>query len=98
MKAIVKLVIVVLLLLCLADLPYGFYELVRFIVAVEFIYLSYDYFKAKRNVLGVVFAALAVLFQPFIKVSLGRTVWNCVDIIVALLLVYLLISAFRRKR
>lgn len=26
--------------------------------------------------------ALAILFQPFIKIALGRTIWNIVDVIV----------------
>ena len=49
MKPILKLVIAVLLLLCLADMPYGFYELVRFAAAGAFAYISYDYFKCKRD-------------------------------------------------
>ena len=32
----------------------------------------------------IIYVALALLFQPFIKVALGRTIWNVVDILVAL--------------
>lgn len=98
MNPIIKVVIAVLLLLCLADMPYGFYQLVRFAAAAAFVYLSYDYFKSKKDGLGFVFAALALLFQPFFKVALGRTVWNLVDIIVAIGLIYLIISAFGKKK
>ena len=49
MKPIIKVIIAVLLLLCLADMPYGFYELVRFAAAAAFAYLSYDYFKSKKD-------------------------------------------------
>ncbi|MBR8707082.1 DUF6804 family protein [Bacteroides pyogenes] len=72
MKPIIKLIITVLLLLCLADMPYGFYELVRFAATAAFAYLSYDYFKSKENGMGLLFAALALLFQPFFKIALGR--------------------------
>ena len=98
MKPILKLVIAILLLLCLADMPYGFYTLVRFASAFAFAYLSYDYFKSKKDGLGFVFAALALLFQPFFKFALGRTIWNIVDVIVAIGLVYLIISTFKKKR
>lgn len=98
MKPILKLIIAILLLLCLADMPYGFYTLVRFVSAFAFAYLSYDYFKSKKDGLGFLFAALAVLFQPFFKIALGRTIWNVVDVIVAVGLVYLIVSAFRQKR
>ena len=98
MKPLIKLIVAVLLLLCLADMPYGFYQLVRFVAAVAFAYLSYDYFKSKKDVMGFVFAALALLFQPLFKVSLGRTLWNLVDILVALGLLYLIIRTFKKKK
>ena len=98
MKPILKLIVAIILLLCLADMPYGFYTLVRFVSAFAFAYLSYDYFKSKKDGLGFVFVALALLFQPFFKVALGRTIWNIVDVIVAVGLLCLLISTFKKKR
>lgn len=92
-----KLVIAVLLLLCLADMPCGYYQIVRFASAFAFAYLSYDYFKSKKDGLGFIFAALAVLFQPFFKIALGRTIWNAIDIIVAVGLMYLIIKAFKKR-
>ena len=92
-----KMIIAILLLLCLMDMPYGFYELVRFGAAAAFAYLSYDYFKSKNNGFGFVFAALALLFQPFIKIALGRAIWNIVDVAVAAGLVCLIVKAFKQK-
>ena len=82
MKPILKFIIAILLLLCLADMPYGFYTIVRFVASFTFAYLSYNYFKSKKDGMGFIFAALALLFQPFFKFTLGRTIWNVVDIIV----------------
>ena len=92
-----KVIIAILLLLCLMDMPYGFYELVRFGAAAAFAYLSYDYFKSKNDGLGFIFAALALLFQPFLKIALGRAIWNAIDVIVAVGLIYLIVKAFKRK-
>lgn len=97
MKPLLKLVLAILLLLCLADMPYGFYQLVRFAAAAAFAYLSYDYFKSKKDGLGFGFAALALLFQPFFKVALGRTIWNIVDVLVAIGLIYLILKTFKKK-
>ena len=36
----------------------------------------------------VTFIALALLFQPFAKVALGREVWNLVDVVVAAFLAW----------
>ena len=79
-------------------MPYGFYELVRFAAAAAFAYLSYDYFKSKKDGLRFTFAGLALLFQPFFKVALGRTIWNFVDVIVAVGLIYLIVKAFGKKK
>ena len=97
MNPLLKLILAILLLLCLADMPYGFYQLVRFVAAGAFAYLSYEYLKLKKEGLGFVFAALALLFQPFFKIALGRVVWNIVDVIVAIGLVILIVKAFVSK-
>lgn len=97
MKPILKLIIAALLLLCLADMPYGFYQLVRVASAAAFAYLAYDYFRMKRDVQGLLFTALALLFQPFFKVALGRTIWNLVDVVVAVVLIVLIVNAFGGK-
>ena len=83
----VYIVLSVLLLLCLAPMPYGYYQLVRFIAAVVFIVLAWHNYNTKEVCLTVVFGALALLFQPFIKIALGRTMWNIVDVIVAGMLI-----------
>ena len=98
MKPIIKLIIAILLLLCLVDMPYSFYQIVHFAATAAFAYLSYDYFKSKQDVKGVIFALLAVLFQPFFKIGLGRTLWNAVDIIVAIGLFYLIVTSFNKKK
>jgi len=77
----------ILLLLCLAPMPYGYYALVRFVAMVAFAVMAYQYWNKKQQSLAVVFGALALLFQPFAKIALGRTVWNIVDVIVAAFLI-----------
>ena len=79
----------VLLLLCLLPMPYGCYMLVRFVSMVAFGVMAYRYYTQSKVALTVTFASLALLFQPFIKIALGRTIWNVVDVIVAILLMLL---------
>ena len=98
MNTVLKLIIAVLLLLCLADMPYGYYNFVRFAAAAIFAYFAYDYFKLKQDGLGFLFVSLAVLFQPFIKVVLGRAIWNIVDVIVAVGLIALIALDYKRER
>lgn len=79
----------ILLLLCLFPLPYGFYQLVRFVAMVFFACLAYTFYKEEKMQLCIIAGALALLFQPFLKIVLGRAIWNFVDVIVAIALVIL---------
>lgn len=97
MKIAIKLILAVLLLLCLADMPYGYYTLVRFVSAFAFVYFAYEYYKANQGALVFVFLVLSVLFQPFIKVALGRDMWNVVDVLVAIGLICLAFHQRKKK-
>ena len=49
-----------------------------------FVVFAYNYWIKDIKPLAITFGALALLFQPFIKVDLGRAIWNIVDVIVGL--------------
>ena len=85
----ISIVLAALLLLCLAPMPYGYYQFVRFVAMVVFAVMAYRYYEEKKNQLAIVFGALALLFQPFIKVALGKAMWNVVDVVVAIALILL---------
>lgn len=85
----------VILLLCLAPMPYGYFIFVRFIAMVVFGYMAFQFFKQRKEVLTWTFVTLALLFQPFAKIALGRAVWNVVDVIVAIGLVVLFFIEWR---
>jgi asparagine N-glycosylation enzyme membrane subunit Stt3 len=89
------LLLAVLLLLCLAPMPYGFYQLVRFVAMVILSVFAYIYWSKESKPLAVTFGALALLFQPFQKIALGREMWNIVDVLVASGLIILFF--FERK-
>ena len=91
------LVFAVMLLLCLAPMPYGYYMLVRFVAMVVFAAMAYRYYKERKEALTWTFAALVLLFQPFLKIALGRLMWNIVDVIVAIGLIMLFFVEKDRK-
>ena len=78
----------------MADFPYGFYQLVRFIGSIGLGYLAFSAYKQENKVDLIVFGALALLFQPFAKITLGRELWNIIDVGAA---IYLIISLFKAK-
>lgn len=80
------------LLLCIFPLPYGFFTIVRVAMTIIGAYLAYKYYEDDNTLLALVFCGIAVLFQPFAPLTLGRDMWLVVDIIVALLLIALVVK------
>ena len=88
---ITKIVLAILLFVCLANMPYGYYQLIRIISTILFCYFSWYHFNLNENLYAIPFLFLAVLFQPFLKIALGRELWNIVDVIVG---VFLIVNVF----
>lgn len=65
-------------------MPYGYFQLVRILAMIGFAILAYLAYKEKRIIEMIVYIGLAILFQPLVKIALGREVWNIVDIIVGI--------------
>lgn len=84
MEKSTKIILAIFLLLCLLDMPYGYYQFVRFAAMVGFAYLGYSAKEQNRKNEMLLFIALTLLFQPFIKIALGRATWNIVDIIIGI--------------
>lgn len=97
MNTYLRPILIVMLLLCLAPMPYGYYEIVRVVAMVLFGAMAYGYHEARKDGLMVTFGVLAVLFQPFFKIALGRTMWNIVDVAVAALLIVIMLKERKEK-
>lgn len=95
MNNAIKIVLAILFFLCLADMPYGFYQFVRFAGLVGFAILAYQANEQGRQTEMIIYGGLALLFQPFFKIALGRQMWNVVDVVVG---IGLLISIFMKPK
>ncbi len=87
-----ELIISTLLLICLLPMPYGYYNLVRFIVTCYFGYMAFFSFEKQNKPMLFFYACSAILFNPFIKFHFGRTIWNILDVIYSCILIYLFIQ------
>jgi hypothetical protein len=73
---------------------YSFFELLRVVVCAVCALGVYCAIQWKQVGWAWTFGSLALLFNPFVKVALGRDTWNFVDIVVA---VFLIASIFLLK-
>lgn len=53
-------------------MPYGFYQFVRFAGLIGFAILAYQAHEQGRQTEMIIYGGLALLFQPFFKIALGR--------------------------
>jgi Na+/alanine symporter len=74
-------------------MPYGYYVLVRFISMVAFAFFAYEAYRHKNQRDLIIFIVLVLLFQPFEKIALGRVLWNIVDVVVAVYLIFNVIES-----
>ena len=80
-------------------MPYGFYQFVRFVALIGFGILAYEANQENKNTEMIIYAGLALLFQPFFKIALGREMWNIVDGIVGIgLIASLFINRTKSQR
>lgn len=93
----IKLILAAFLLLCLAPMPYGYYQFIRLASMIVFAIMAYQYYEKEKMPLTIMFGGLALLFQPFFKIALGRAMWNVMDVVVALGLVMLWIEESKQR-
>lgn len=69
-------------------MPYGYYQFVRFAALIGFAILAYQAHEEGREREMIIYGVLALLFQPFFKIALGREIWNLVDVVVGIGLIF----------
>lgn len=87
---LIKILLALLLFGCLLNMPYGYFQIVRFLMLIG---MGYLFVTEEEN--KIIYLILALLFQPFIKIPLGRTIWNIVDVVVGL---GLIVNVLNKKK
>ena len=95
MEKEIKIILSILLFVCLLNMPYGYYQFVRFAGFAGFAILSYKSNQKEKQTEMIIYGMLALLFQPFIKIALGRQIWNIVDVIIGICLI---LSILRKEK
>ncbi|MHB8521854.1 MAG: DUF6804 family protein [Limisphaerales bacterium] len=78
----------VLLLLAEGRYPYGYYQLLRWLVCGISVYSFLEALESKERGWVVTFAMLALLFNPVVPVRLTRKTWMLADFVVAALFLF----------
>lgn len=76
----VYLVPVVMLLLGLLALPYGYYQLLRLVVCGAAVLIAYRYSETSKPWALAVFVVIALAYNPVFRIHLDRETWSAVNI------------------
>jgi hypothetical protein len=74
------------LALGVAPMPYGYYTILRIIACAVFVWCAMVTIRRRHKTLPWVFALIAILFNPIIRVHLDRAIWMWANLGAAALL------------
>jgi len=87
LSIIIKISLSILFLVCLFDMPYFYYQFIRILGLTCFLILAYFEHQKNNKIWMIVWVCSAIIINPIIKIPLGRTLWNIVDVIWVILLI-----------
>ncbi len=79
------------LILALVPWPYGYYQLLRFVVCGVAVYVAFITYQWKKIWATWLFAFIAVLFNPLIPIHLSRELWQTIDVICGVIFIVIAI-------
>ncbi len=80
-----KVLAILFLLGALGSWPYGYYQLLRWVILSAGAYTAYLAYNSGKNLWAWIFGAVAVLFNPIIPFYLSKDTWQSINIIVAII-------------
>jgi hypothetical protein len=76
------------LILATQKMPYGYYQLLRFIVCIFSAIVALLRFRSNLWALAWLYVAIAILFNPIVPIHFKRDTWAIIDVVTAALMVY----------
>jgi len=73
------------LFIAIADMPYGYYQLLRFFVCGVGAYGAYLNYGQKKIGWVWILGIIALLFNPFMKFYLEKEVWKTIDFVAGII-------------
>ena len=81
------LIVAIMLVVTIASLPYGYYQLLRWVTCGVAIFIAIMAYKWGKAWATWIFGLIAVLFNPFWTIHLTRDIWRPIDLACAVLFI-----------
>ena len=76
----------------LGQWPYGYYQLLRFVVCGVSVYVAFMAYNWQKLWATYLFGFIALLFNPLVPIHLSRELWQPIDLVCALLFVSVVLA------
>jgi len=73
------------LLLAIYSFPYGYYIFLRWAIMLISIYVAILKFQGNYKTAGLILLSVAILFNPFVPITMAKSSWAIFDFITAML-------------
>lgn len=93
-KNLIKIILSFAIVLCLIEMPYWYYQLFRIFSTIGFVYLAYLDYKSKIKITPQIFISAAIIVNPIFKISFGREVWQVVDMILLVVVIFSIVYEY----
>ena len=80
----------IMLLGTLTQWPYGYYQLLRFVVCGVAVYVAYTAYTWQKIWATWLFGFIALLFNPLAPIHFSRELWQPIDVICAILFIVII--------
>ena len=81
------LIIAVMLVVAIASLPYGYYQLLRWVTCAVAVFIAVMGYRWGKVWATWVFGLVAILFNPLWPIHLTREIWRPIDLVYAVLFI-----------
>lgn len=81
-----KIIAIGILIGAMWDHPYGYYQLLRWVVAVAGAFSAYSAYEHENNTWAWIFGIIAVLFNPIIPFTFAKETWQVIDVATAIVI------------
>ncbi len=86
-NSLLRLIAVGMLLWAMADNPYSYYQILRWVVCAIAGYSAFLAYERKNNTWAWIFGVMTVLFNPIAPIHFERETWAILDLVAAVFLV-----------
>ncbi len=78
----------IILLWALAEHSPNYYIILRWVTFLVAIYIGYKYYKTYYYIPTMIFALIAITFNPILPLYFRKTTWNFIDVLTALIMLF----------